>query len=194
MLFGTPVNPTGLATPPPSSCFLRYDPSGPYFVLVDDTGVTPNTGFPGTGVIANSQCSVNIHLSGAYVDDGGNLVMVVTMSFFPAYQGTHGIWMQTEDHNFASTPMQQMGLWTVPFTATGISLGVTPGSSTFGQPVTLSAFVSPAAVTGRVTFYDGANVLGDAPIVSGTRHLRCGGFAGREPDCHCNRWKWLRRG
>jgi len=56
----------------------------------------------------------------------------------------------------------------VPFTATAINLGVTPSSSTFGQPVTLTASVSPAAAAGLATFYDGGNVLGDAPIVSGT--------------------------
>ncbi len=112
-----------------------------------------------------------MHFSGVYVDDNGNLVIVVAVSFFPAYQGTQGIWMQAEDNILVYSPVQQMGTWTVPFTATAISVGVTPSSSIFGQAVTLTASVSPAAAAGLVTFYDGGNVLGDAPIVSGTATL-----------------------
>jgi hypothetical protein len=179
MLFGTPVNPSGLETAPTSSCFIKYFPSGNYFILFDDAGLGSNTGAPGSfGTLANSQCSANLHFAGVYLDDGGNLVIVVAISFFPAYQGTQGIWMQTEDYTLAYTPMQQMGAWTVPFSATAMSLGVTPGSSTFGQPVRLTAFVSPTAATGRVTFYDGGNVLGDAPIVSGTATLSTVALAG----------------
>jgi hypothetical protein len=41
----------------------------------------------------------------------------------------------------------------------------------FGQAVTLTATVSPAAATGTVTFYDGTTVLGTSPVVSGVASL-----------------------
>jgi hypothetical protein len=172
MLFGTPVNPSSLENALPSSCFLKYLSSGNYFILFDDAGLASNTGVPGSGVmLANSQCSVDLSSPTMVYHSGGDLGIAVPISFFPAYQGNQGIWMQAEDITLAYTPMQLMGTWMVPFTATALGLGVTPSSSIFGQPVTLTAFVSPAAAAGLVTFYDGGDVLGDAPIVSGTATL-----------------------
>ena len=43
--------------------------------------------------------------------------------------------------------------------------------STFGGPVTLTATVSPAGATGRVTFYDGPTILGARSVSSGTAAL-----------------------
>lgn len=44
---------------------------------------------------------------------------------------------------------------------------VTPNPATFGQQITMLANVLPYNVTGSLTFYDGATILGSAPIVSG---------------------------
>ena len=53
-------------------------------------------------------------------------------------------------------------------TGTTTSLATNPaGSVGFGQPVVLTATVSPAGATGKVTFYDGASYLGAATL-SGT--------------------------
>ncbi len=43
-----------------------------------------------------------------------------------------------------------------------ISLSATPNSSAFGSLVTLTASIAPSTVSGYVTFYDGATVLGSA--------------------------------
>jgi hypothetical protein len=51
-----------------------------------------------------------------------------------------------------------------------VTLGTSPNPSVFGKPVTLSATV-PAGATGKVTFYDGATVLGTGTIASGTASL-----------------------
>ena len=48
----------------------------------------------------------------------------------------------------------------VPVCATTTTLAATPNPSVLGQPVTLTATVSPSAATGKVTFYDGTTVLG----------------------------------
>lgn len=42
------------------------------------------------------------------------------------------------------------------------------GSSAFGQPLVLTATVSPAGATGKVTFYDGANVIAIASLTGAT--------------------------
>src|SRR5579885_449549 len=50
---------------------------------------------------------------------------------------------------------------------TSIVLTASPNPVRFGAPVTLTATVTPATTTGRITFYDGVTVLGTAPIVGG---------------------------
>jgi hypothetical protein len=50
---------------------------------------------------------------------------------------------------------------------TTVTLSTSPNPSRLGAPVVLSAAVSPATATGRVTFYDGVTVVGTKPLVSG---------------------------
>ena len=50
--------------------------------------------------------------------------------------------------------------------APSVSLNSSPNPSLLGQTIMLTASVSPA-VSGEVTFYDGANVLGSAAVVNG---------------------------
>jgi hypothetical protein len=49
-----------------------------------------------------------------------------------------------------------------------ITLAGSPNPSTFGAPATLTATVKPSSATGKVTFYDGATVLGTRSLASGT--------------------------
>jgi uncharacterized protein (TIGR03437 family) len=53
-----------------------------------------------------------------------------------------------------------------------VALSVSPSPARFGESVTLTATVTPAAATGAVTFYRGVTVLGSAPLSSGTATLR----------------------
>jgi sugar lactone lactonase YvrE len=55
--------------------------------------------------------------------------------------------------------------------ATTITLTAGAGPFTYGQPVTLTATISPAAATGSIQFSDGATSLGSATITSGTATL-----------------------
>ncbi|HEU0122002.1 MAG TPA: FG-GAP-like repeat-containing protein [Bryobacteraceae bacterium] len=53
-------------------------------------------------------------------------------------------------------------------TGTTTTLATTPaGIAAFGQPVVLTASVSPSAATGKVTFYDGTVVLGSGTLAGG---------------------------
>jgi hypothetical protein len=67
--------------------------------------------------------------------------------------------------------------------ASSIALSSSANPALFGQPLTLTANVSPAAATlGRVTYYDGASVVGTSILVNGkatltTRLLAAGAHA-----------------
>ena len=52
-------------------------------------------------------------------------------------------------------------------TPTAIQLNSFPDPAVFGQPVTLTATVSPSAAQGKVTFYNGATVLGTRVLNGG---------------------------
>jgi len=51
--------------------------------------------------------------------------------------------------------------------AQSVLLTSSPNPSRFGAPVVLTATVTPSTATGHVTFYDGVNVVGIAPVVAG---------------------------
>src|SRR5262249_33960196 len=52
--------------------------------------------------------------------------------------------------------------------ASSVSLGSDVNPSPFGQTITLTATVTPATTTGRVTFYDGGNPVGTAAVNGAT--------------------------
>jgi hypothetical protein len=65
----------------------------------------------------------------------------------------------------AATPVKRSFL--VSGAPTSVVLSANPIPATFGTVVALSATVSPSSATGSVTFYDGATILGIAPVSSG---------------------------
>src|SRR5579871_5140611 len=56
---------------------------------------------------------------------------------------------------------------TGPTSSTTTTLAATPSSATLGQPVTLTATISPSSATGTVTFKDGSAALGSTTLTSG---------------------------
>ncbi|HYL72709.1 MAG TPA: FG-GAP-like repeat-containing protein [Bryobacteraceae bacterium] len=62
-------------------------------------------------------------------------------------------------------------------TASSTTLQSSANPSIFGQAVTLTATVSPSAATGRITFYDGAAVVGIATLSSGKAALTTVGLS-----------------
>jgi hypothetical protein len=171
MQFGTPRNPAGGDSNPPNTCFITYNPALNILALNDDTGLLGYSGHPGDATsIFNSQCSLDLSQSSAAA--GSNLVVTIAIRFRPAYTGNRGIWMQAmDDAGGGITGMQQEGSWIVSFAADTISLNAAPSPSILGKPVTLTTTVSPSTATGLVTFFDGATVLGEAPLSSGTAAL-----------------------
>ena len=56
-------------------------------------------------------------------------------------------------------------------TPTTVTLASSANPSLFGQAVTLSAFIKPPQATGKVTFYDGATILGITTVINGIATL-----------------------
>src|ERR1017187_10443742 len=54
---------------------------------------------------------------------------------------------------------------------TTVTLSTSPNPSIFGAPVLMTATVTPATATAKVTFYDGVTVLGTKSLVSGVASL-----------------------
>lgn len=85
--------------------------------------------------------------------------------------GTHSL---TASYNgdFTVAPARSNVLVeTINLTATSVVVTTSNSQSTFGQPFTLTATVTPAAATGAVEFYDGAAQLGGATVSGGTAQL-----------------------
>src|SRR5665213_3469288 len=54
---------------------------------------------------------------------------------------------------------------------TVVSLGAMPSPAIYGQSAALTATVTPASATGKVTFYDGAAILGVSSVSGGQATL-----------------------
>jgi large repetitive protein len=75
-----------------------------------------------------------------------------------------------------------MGAQSVPLiqlitTSTSTTVSASPSSGTFGQPVQLTATVTPAPAGGSVQFLDGGTVLGSATLQSGAALLNVSAFS-----------------
>jgi hypothetical protein len=166
MMFGTPVRGTNLyGINVPNVCLIIYYPQYNSLTLMDDAGISGSAGTPGSpALLANSQCKVDAAHSSVTVS-GNNIVVQVPVTFSYDFAGNQPIWMNAVAVD-SGGPFSQMGAWTVP--PSPVSFAVSPSSSTFGQPVTLTASLNAGGGTGTMTFVDGSNVLGTGVMVSGT--------------------------
>jgi hypothetical protein len=90
--------------------------------------------------------------------------------------GTHSVTaVYGGDANFngaTSAPVSQLVT-----TTTLTSVSATPANSTYGQPVQLTAAVTPTPTGGTVQFLDGAAVLGTVPVSNGAAAMSVGAFS-----------------
>jgi hypothetical protein len=75
------------------------------------------------------------------------LTLIATVMFFPATIGFAG------------------------GSQTTLTLTSSANPAVLGQPVTLTAVVSPGDASGKVTFYSGITILGTGPVAKGTASL-----------------------
>jgi hypothetical protein len=98
------------------ACYVAFVPSGPAageVFLVDDTATTyQGTAIPGSGTIANSQCS--IAGTGSSVSASGNtLTLKLATTFTPAFAGNRIIFLNVRSVTLGSG-WQTLGIATVP--------------------------------------------------------------------------------
>ena len=166
-----------------SASFALTNTVGPPAILTAVSG-TPQSALPGTA-FANA-------LKVKLTDSAGNPWSGVTVTFTAPSAGASGMLsssvVQTDASGVASvtaTAGSVGGAYAVAasfgslralFSLTNVlsstvTLAASPNPSIYGAPVTLTASVTPAGTTGKVTFYDGATVLGTRPLSSGTASL-----------------------
>jgi hypothetical protein len=145
---------------PPS--FLEL-PNSPNFIVVADFNGDGNADLAGVGYFYYPPPSFPVLLG-----KGDGTFQAPINYGIPAYGP-----MVVGDFNgdgradVASIDLVVLGLG--PPTTTGLESS--PNPSTYAGNVTLTASVSPATVTGSVTFYDGSTALGASPLSSGVASL-----------------------
>src|SRR5205823_2903648 len=75
--------------------------------------------------------------------------------------------LNTAGPNYTTQSIGLSGTATKIATTTTVTFSVDPNPAILGQPVTITATVSPGAATGTVTFYDGATQLGTGTLSGG---------------------------
>jgi hypothetical protein len=95
-----------------SSCSVYYLPGTNQLYLYGDNGTTllgPLT--PGTGMVANSQCTLGA--AGTSVSTSGNtLTLNVALTFTPAFTGLKNIYVYAAGNNGTNTGWVSEGTWT----------------------------------------------------------------------------------
>lgn len=116
--------------------------------------------------------------------DGGNAIGTASVSGGTATLNTaalaaggHSITaVYSGDANYNSSTSAALSQ-TVNKIATAVTLSASSGSISYGQSVTLTAGLTPAAATGSVQFLDGSTVLGAAAVANGAASLVVSNFA-----------------
>jgi hypothetical protein len=128
--------------------------------------VAPGTGTPAGAVSFKDGSTV---VGSATLSTGAASITISTLT-----RGSHSLTaVFTDGTNFAGSTSAVV-TQTVNLASTTTALSVSPGTSVYGQPVTLKATVSSSAggsMTGVVTFKDGTSTLGAANVSAGIASL-----------------------
>lgn len=112
-----------------AGCFVYYSRAANTVQLLNDSGQwwsAPAT--PGTGTLANSQCSVNV--AGTTASASGNtLTANLPLTLAPGFSGAKNVYLLATDMAGANSNWSLRGTWTVPAGAQApVPLSVTPAS------------------------------------------------------------------
>ena len=94
-------------------CYFLSYPGSNVLYLVNDasTGWVGSITMGQSGILQNSQCSINAAASWVS-GSGNNLTLNVALTFKPAFSGTKNIYMDAYDGT--DSGWQQKGTWTIP--------------------------------------------------------------------------------
>ncbi len=96
------------------SCLVYYTAGADVMYLLDDLGATWQgpIAFGATGVLTNSQCSLNMGLS-TRVRSGNNLTLNLYFTFNPGFTGAKSVFTEMMDNHALSPGWQTVGAYTV---------------------------------------------------------------------------------
>ena len=118
-----------LANPASNACMFYYNAPTSQIELLNDNATQWTPGTLGSATtLQNSQCSVNL-ATATVVPSGNNLTLNVTVSFKPAFSGAKNVYLHSVDVSGSNSGWQQLGAWTVAFSAsTPSTVSVSPNS------------------------------------------------------------------
>jgi hypothetical protein len=103
-----------LANPASNACMLYYSPATRQINLLNDSATAWLTATLGSATtLGNSQCSLNVGVATASLN-GNILMLTVTLTFEPAFAGTHNIYLHAVDMSGAIASWQVLGTWVSP--------------------------------------------------------------------------------
>jgi hypothetical protein len=133
-----------------NACYIAYIRSQNTIVLVNNAGDAggPFAGvgtIPGSGTIANSQCSIDLGFSSAG-ESGNTLTLVLRIGFDAAFAGSHVVYTAARDNALNNSGWIPRGVWTVPGApSNGTSVvSMTPARSSAGTATLTTVFSDTA--------------------------------------------------
>jgi hypothetical protein len=100
-----------LANPATNACMLYYNAATNQINLLNDNATVWLVATLGTATtLQNSQCSLNV-LDATVLLNGDILSLTMTLTFEPAFAGTHNNYLHAVDMSGADTGWQQLGAW-----------------------------------------------------------------------------------
>src|SRR5262249_25931175 len=155
------VGSSGSGTPTATALATAPNPSSPGQVVNLTATVSPSAA---SGTVTFSDAGNPI---GTGTLSGG----VAIMSTSTLSAGNHSLtatYGGNATYNASTSPAVNQVVGSAPNKqSSSTSLSVSPNPANVGQPVTLTAFVSPGNATGIVTFTDGAATVGVANVSGG---------------------------
>jgi hypothetical protein len=152
----------GVLTIATSGCTFSVTPTSQSFVATGGTGyVDVNAGYSCHFTATSSSSFITIN-PGPFFGTGQISSVIYTVAANPSTNPRSG----TITIAGSTLTINQAGL-----TTTSVSFLPSPSTSVAGQPVTLTATVTPSTATGTVTFLDGTNAVGTGTLVNGQATL-----------------------
>jgi len=111
------------------ACYVYYAPQSNLLYLQNDNGQGAMSITPGSGTLANSQCTINGN-SSSVVTSGNNLTLNLAVTGSSNFEGLKNIYMYAADSSSASTGWAKEGTWTPSpaFTPSVVAASPNPAS------------------------------------------------------------------
>jgi hypothetical protein len=145
-----------------AGCMVNAAPNGTVN-LWNDAGSAFSSGTVGTGVLSNSQCSVN--LAASTIGASGTFLINLSVTFTAAYAGTREIYVTAAGSAGGSSPWTIAGAWNV---TTQMTVSATPATGT-GTSQTLT--VTANDPSGVSDIYSLQVIVGGSPTAAGSCYI-----------------------